>query len=175
LVTGQTFLPCDRLFALVEKLKKRSDAFVPEHWISIIQKARPSNPFYIQRMTQEDFLCFDELTEFLQRPDSFKVTQYCWIVLKLENQSIAETKTSHDENEGFSTHNFTEPFVCGRNIAPWDPRWYTGGMHFPRKYAAPISVPDKKFADLQKMIPYLRNEYKEFYLNLPHSPDIMEI
>jgi len=84
LITGNTFLPCDRMFALIEKEKKKAQAFVPDQLLKIILDSRSSNPFQIQKIRRGDMKSFGILMELLLRPATFKVTQYCLISLSQE-------------------------------------------------------------------------------------------
>ena len=172
LVTGHTFLPCDRLFALIEKKKKHCTAYIPDQWIEVILSARPSKPFLIQRMYRESFLSFSALLQNLPRPNTFKVTHYCKILLSKESPSEVLTTTTHNTEENAAMHNFVQPFWTGRNPPSWSFRFFRENIVFPIKYEQPIPISDKKFIDLGKMCLYLRDEYKAYYRNLPHSVDL---
>ena len=51
---GHSFLPCDRDFALIEKLALKNDTvYVPDQWISLIRLACPSNPFQCVTVDQQ--------------------------------------------------------------------------------------------------------------------------
>lgn len=49
---GHSFLPCDRDFALIEKLKRTRDTvYTFEEWVEIVETARPSRPFVVVKVT----------------------------------------------------------------------------------------------------------------------------
>jgi len=108
-ITGHIFLPCDWMFALIEKEKKKAQAFAPDEWLKIILDFRPSSPFQIQRIRRKDMKSFGILMELLPRPATFKVTQYCLISLSL----VAVV------------HHSIQPNIVGRNQIPWEFRFFS--------------------------------------------------
>jgi len=175
LVTGHTFLPCDRLFALIEKKKKQAQAFVPSQWLEIISEARPNRPFVIQLMNREDMKNFGILLERLPRPATFKVTNYCLITQSYDQPGQVSTKTSHSELENYTVHLYVQPNILGRNSPAWEYRFFINGIDFRNKYISPIPVSDKKYSDLLKMSNYLEFKYRSFYVELPHCEDVDSI
>ncbi|KAJ8895339.1 hypothetical protein PR048_000670 [Dryococelus australis] len=68
LVSGHTYMPCDRDFGLHEAEKiKRQYVYTPEDWIDVIRKSRRRNPFNVYKMNGSDFLSFECLTDKLQK------------------------------------------------------------------------------------------------------------
>lgn len=57
LVSGHTFLPSDRDFALIEKYKRKNvnQAFTPNYWYEAVHKSNKKNPFEVTLMEKEDF------------------------------------------------------------------------------------------------------------------------
>ncbi|KAJ8875963.1 hypothetical protein PR048_023871 [Dryococelus australis] len=53
LVSGHSFLPCDRDFALIERRKKKSTVYYPKQWLEVIVNASPAFSAYY--MDKEDF------------------------------------------------------------------------------------------------------------------------
>nr|CAH7724702.1 unnamed protein product [Callosobruchus chinensis] len=57
LVSGHTYLACDRDFGLNEKSKKSfNEIFVPSDWIKVIINARKKNPFRVIKLNHKDFV-----------------------------------------------------------------------------------------------------------------------
>lgn len=52
LVSGHSFMPCDRDFALIEKRKRLMKAYIPEDLIEVIHSARYNPPFEVIDMIQ---------------------------------------------------------------------------------------------------------------------------
>ncbi|CAG7817305.1 unnamed protein product, partial [Allacma fusca] len=99
LVTGHSFLPCDRDFAVIEryaKYKKASIA-VPSEWMKVIANCRPQSPFSIVKLTYQDFLDFEILKTRLPKPDSLKVTQFHVISSDITRPNLYFTKRTHDD------------------------------------------------------------------------------
>ena len=55
LVSGHSYMDCDRDFALIEKRKKVTKAFVPKDIQNIVKSARVSKPFHVIEMHKCDF------------------------------------------------------------------------------------------------------------------------
>lgn len=52
-------MPCDRDFALIEKIKrKRETVYDFDQWIDIVKASRPSNPFVVVKVNQNIFKDF---------------------------------------------------------------------------------------------------------------------
>ena len=50
LVRGHTYLPNDRDFSHIEKMKPSAHVFIPDQWEDVIASARKKDPFRVQRM-----------------------------------------------------------------------------------------------------------------------------
>ena len=61
LVSGHTFLPLDRDFALIDKKKREREVFMPEQWCRLVEETRSKSPFRVTRMEQESFKDFSKL------------------------------------------------------------------------------------------------------------------
>ena len=55
LVRGHTYLPNDRDFSHIEKLKSSAHVFIPEQWEYVIASARKKDPYNVQRMIADKF------------------------------------------------------------------------------------------------------------------------
>lgn len=63
LVSGHSFLSCDRDFAQIEKRRRLEKCEVPLDLVRLISTATPQNPFHILMMTTEDFFDFKTISE----------------------------------------------------------------------------------------------------------------
>ncbi|CAG9763534.1 unnamed protein product [Ceutorhynchus assimilis] len=62
LVSGHTYLPCDRDFAQIEKHKRYlRQIYCPEDWYEAVRKSKRANPFEVIVMEQKDFLSFQKV------------------------------------------------------------------------------------------------------------------
>uniref|UniRef100_A0A8D8SK62 DUF7869 domain-containing protein n=2 Tax=Cacopsylla melanoneura TaxID=428564 RepID=A0A8D8SK62_9HEMI len=80
LVTGHSFLPCDRDFALIEREKKKTKLMVPSQIKYMIGASNEKSPFIITEMQQADFKDLDLMAAALLRDNirQFQVTKYVW-------------------------------------------------------------------------------------------------
>lgn len=97
LVTGHSFLPCDRDFALIERRRKLCKPMVPEDWKLIIASAKLNKPFLITEMNQNDFKDLDVVTESLMTTNSkFKTTNYAWFKLSTDDPTSVHARETHN-------------------------------------------------------------------------------
>jgi hypothetical protein len=170
LCTGHTFLPCDRLFALIEKRRKVSKAYIPDEWADIIAETRQGNPFQIQRMTINNIYDFKILERLIPRPQSLKVTEAAkFFLYDAEPGAIYMRR---DYNPGAQERfGITAPNQRGRiaNRRQWTNQ-AIDNFQLQRKYAHQIPISFEKFQDLISFVPYLLPQYRNFYRTLPHVP-----
>ena len=74
MVSGHSYLPCDRAFGVIEKkLRTSSGIFIPEHYADVIKKAT-NPPYEVITLNREDFKDIKKLSAFVtkrQTPVSF--------------------------------------------------------------------------------------------------------
>lgn len=58
LVSGHSFMDCDRDFGVIEKRRKVSKAMIPEELQDVVKSARVNNPFKVVPILKEDFKDF---------------------------------------------------------------------------------------------------------------------
>jgi hypothetical protein len=170
LCTGHSFLPCDRLFGIIEKHRKTSAPMIPEEWINVIETARPNQPFEIQRMNQQNILEFKSLEQIIPRPRNFQVTNFAWFLLEQNRPHILQAKSSHQSNN-WEEFTIVAPNQRGRiaNRRTWNPNVLDNRPLLP-KYNAPIRISREKKADLLSMMPCVPEQYRAFFQNLPVVP-----
>lgn len=62
LVSGHSYLACDRDFGVIEKNKKNyNDIYIPGDWVKVISSSRKHNPFKIVEMKSENFITTEPL------------------------------------------------------------------------------------------------------------------
>ena len=76
MVTGHSFLPCDRSFALIERRRKGATLNTPDDVGQMILESR-LNPFTVTRLTCEDFRTFPDAA--LKRPAKLQITTMMWL------------------------------------------------------------------------------------------------
>jgi hypothetical protein len=163
LTSGHTFLPCDRLFALIEK---QASVIVPEDWNTVIRSTRPHEPFEMIYMTQELFYDIKSLERVMQRPDTLFVSQVACIEIMKNDPGSIRTKASHNQVD-WITHRMVAPFQLGRivNRLYWRPD-VLNRFRLRRTYNA---ISRDKRDDLISFLPFIFSEFRAFYEQLPHA------
>lgn len=163
-------MPCDRLFALIEKKKKTADVFIPTQWLDVIRSARPTNPFTIVHMENHDFFNFEDLLTLVPRPSSLKITENCWYYMNINEPAIIRSKTVHNDGE-WNVHIIRAPTEARtpiRNRPHWNSTEILRDFVAPRKYRGQILITAEKYRDLQAFLPLLEPQYRDFYIELPY-------
>jgi len=151
--TGHSFLPCDREFAPIERLKKSANVYVPEDWMRVIKNAKESNE--VHEMTQQHFLSFDPIQFLFRQPRTLKITQVLGIRLTLANPDKIYTRISHEPGTNWDEHDADHRMQI-----------YQQPIQLPRKYHNRLLISQAKREDLRSMCAFLLPQYRAFYQNL---------
>ena len=66
MLSGHSYLPNDRDFGGIEGARRRrATMFTPEDWYTLVQDARRTNRFYVQRMGQAHFVSMEPLSKLI--------------------------------------------------------------------------------------------------------------
>lgn len=159
LISGHSFLPCDRLFAMIEKRKKVTQAITPEDWIQIIQQAHPSKPFPIMRMLRQNILDMKKLQDYFPRPRNLQVTKIASALIALPRPH--EILVRHDHFPGaaqcFFIHHPQRRSVL--NLAQINVRLLPC-------YPNPLQVTNEKKENIKRMFKFMLPHHREYYRNL---------
>lgn len=155
MITGHSFLPCDRDFALIERQRRKSKALVPEDWKYVISSSKITSPFTITEMKQEDFKDIETLTQKLMvKSTKFQITKYVWFKLSQDDLTSVYARDSHNVIKPWKIFQL---FNCEVELPD-----------LPLLYNMLLPISEEKKKDLLTMIPFLTEEnHKEFYKNLP--------
>lgn len=151
-VKRHTFLSCDRDFAVIEKRKKVCKADTLMDVVQIITNASQSNPFTC--MVVEEFYDFKTIAHNMLSTKKFGISTVSQLRLTADDfgkvmvakgsSEIAAWGTGIDVlQKGVTLENF-------RNIQLLPKRTHFG-------------IPEKKRADIKKMLPYLKPEAKTYF------------
>uniref|UniRef100_A0A8D9AAU6 Uncharacterized protein n=1 Tax=Cacopsylla melanoneura TaxID=428564 RepID=A0A8D9AAU6_9HEMI len=142
LVTGHSFLPCDRDFALIEREKKKTKLMVPSQ--ILIGASNEKSPFIITEMQQADFKDLDLMAAALLRDNN-------------DDVSSVYARETHDVTRPWKSYNIFKPEETELTE-----------LNLPRLYTRPIPVEREKKKNLENMVQYMRNrQHRQFYANLP--------
>ncbi|CAG7678363.1 unnamed protein product [Allacma fusca] len=166
LVTGHSFLPCDRHFAVVERYAKykRSSIKVPSDWMRVIVNSRPQSPFPITKLTYKDFQDFDILRTLIPKPESLKVTKFHVIASDIRRPFVYFTKTSHDDPNA-TVH----PIIHPGNLSKTN----VNSLRFGPAYHIKFVISERKAADVRSLLRFLsteeRNEWNDLLPPIPQA------
>lgn len=156
LVSGHSFMPCDRDFALIEKRKKVSQAFVPLDLHSIVKSARYTPPFNIIDMTTCGFWDLKRAADEHINTAKLNISKASLLKIEAANPTLVKIKTT------FSDQEETQVNVLKRGKSLADLRQANI-----IKLTSESHVSENKKASLRNMIPYLKNpEHQRFYKQL---------
>lgn len=113
LVSGHTYLPCDRDFAQIEKRKRVTKAFTPDNIKDMIKNACHKNPFKAFTMQSEDCKDIQKLADEMLNTTKLKISQVSWIMVNKENLKMVKIKKSFSELEAWTECNV---FKQGKRI-----------------------------------------------------------
>lgn len=162
LVSGHTFLPSDRDFALIEKAKKyHQNIYDPNGWIECIEAAKSNNPYNVTKMNREDFKSFNSLNESLNinkklteenQPIKFKDIR----IFRFESDHPDTMFIKRDLTSSFETVNLRKR---GRQIDNYE----NIISKLPLKYDGPVKINSKKINDIRKLFPYITLAYQQYF------------
>lgn len=156
LVSGHSFLPCDRDFALIERQRKKAKAMVPSDWKYVIASAKLNKPFSIIELNQGDFKNMTSLCLGTKK-GKLKITTAMWLKMTAEDPCSLYVRSSH---------NIMRPWEI---FTPFPEKIDKSNYEdLPLLYTTLLPISKEKKADLLDMAKYLPNEEnRQFYLNLP--------
>lgn len=158
LVSGHSFLPCDSDFALIEKRKRVSKAFIPSDLHKIVRDARINKPFKVIPMYPSDFLDFQTTADNIISTKSLNISKAVSIEYDCADVSRVGLKESHSELE--TCRNIK---VLRKGRTETDLRNATIEVITSERRR----LTTEKMNDLKAMIPYLeKEEHKAYYRNL---------
>nr|CAH7737821.1 unnamed protein product [Callosobruchus chinensis] len=161
LVSGHTYLACDRDFGLIEKSKKSfNEIFVPSDWIKVIINARKKNPFRVIKLNHKDFVSTETLQKNIVnrketiRGRSVNWLKFQWLRYQLENPNQIFFKETL--NRDFAEFEVIELKKRGTVEIHDLPLLYPNGRH----------IEILKYQNLVELLPYIPPILHEFYKNL---------
>lgn len=156
LVSGHSFLPCDRDFAMIERQKKISKVYEPSQWADVIAKAKVNNPFKVVLMHTSFFKDFTPAEKSVWRDPSCKITQALWMQITSDEVNTLRMRKSHNIMQPWSTYSLknrkTPPNVSLSTLA--------------EVYNEPLPITKEKRENLMDMCDYIPLKHVNFYENL---------
>jgi hypothetical protein len=170
LYTGHSFLPCDRMFAIIEKRKKTATAIVPQEWVQIIRESRLDRPFRIREMNIQNIMNISSLDRHIPRPPTLLVTQHMRYMMTAAEPHLIFAR------DDYRVGVWLQPFIV---YSPRDRRHFVNratwthaevdAVILQRAYRARLQISAEKYDDLMSMVPLIMPQYRPYYINLPHA------
>lgn len=105
LVSGHSYLPCDRDFAQIEKRKRVCKLFVPSDIERMIKEARHKNPFEVVNLVENDFKDLQKFADTFINTSNLQISQASWIRISNENPGYVKVKKTFSEIEDWTISN----------------------------------------------------------------------
>lgn len=155
LVSGHSFLSCDRDFALIEKRKRLERCEVPLDILRVIVGSCHKKPFIGTLMENNDFFNFKEAAKKYLNTKKLEISKVQWLKVSKENPGVVSVKKSFSECDSWMEINVFKKNITKEHITSPLEQLDTGNK-----------IKHEKKEDIKKIIPYLREENKDFYNEL---------
>lgn len=99
LVSGHSFLSCDRDFAQIEKRKRLEKCEIPMDLVRLMVSATPKNPFMVTLMQTEDFYDFKKAAEISLITKDLQISKLKWIIVKKDLLTFGHIQTRETLND----------------------------------------------------------------------------
>ncbi|KAJ4450003.1 hypothetical protein ANN_01410 [Periplaneta americana] len=156
LMVGHSFGSADRDFVLIEQCwKVTSNNQILEHVAIAIEELIPSTPFRTFLMGGK-FFDIDEPASLTINTSKLKISKTTWIMIEKLAPGVVEIRESFNEISDFKSYKVLKPGVTLENIAKIQIQ----------ALPATAALSAMKKENLQKMLPYIDQENREFFLHL---------
>ena len=176
LVRGHTYLPNDRDFSHIEKRKDTAVVYLPSDWETVVKEACLRKPYTVKQMETSMFHDFSNLTKqhTQRKKDSEKkpvlISKTLW--MNFGEAQDDEGKLVKHPNEVWIRYSYSTDVSWSRvNLLKGREKTQPStSILFPIKYPDGHPLKPKKIQDLQRMVPFLPEEHRQFYINLQDHP-----
>lgn len=156
LVSGHSFLSCDRDFAQIEKRKRVEKCEVPTDLVKLMENATPNNPFVVTILQPEDFFDFKQAADSYINTTKLNISKCSWIKVEKAAPGVVKTRTMFNELEAWSTFKVLKKGVTTNKIKD---------LLLPSQ-PCKNNLSSEKKKDLQQMLPYLKGDNRAFFEEL---------
>lgn len=156
LVSGHSFMSCDRDFALIEKRKKVVKCFEPKDIEKMIREACHKNPFEVVNMDQNDFKDLNKASADFLNTTKLKISCVSWIRIEKNKLPFLDIMESHNDAIAWDKIN-----IFKKGKSPTQLKDYILPTAPPKN-----NISKEKLKDLKDMLPYIPTECRPFYEQL---------
>lgn len=155
LVSGHSFLSCDRDFAQIEKRKRKCNCQVPLDLIKVIVSSRTDHPYIASIIEPSEFYDFATASQETLITTKLQISKAQWIRITKDKPGVVMTRRTFNDFEQWSESDIFRKKVNLNSFAS-----FLQPLHCISRLSA------KKKKDLRDMMDYLKDENKPFYENL---------
>lgn len=152
LVSGHSFLSCDRDFAQIQKRKRVEKCQVPMDLVCLMAHATPNNPFIVTMLQPDDFYDFKQASDKHIDTTKLNISRCNWIKIEKDDPGVIKTRTMFNDLETWTSCKVLKKGVTIESM-----------KDFLLPHLASINhMSAKKKKDLQHMLPFLKEENHSF-------------
>lgn len=156
LVSGHSFMSCDRDFAQIEKRKKVVKCFEPKDVEKMIRESCHKNPFEVVNLDQNDFKDLNKASTDFLNTTKLKISTISWIRIEKDKLPRVDLMESHNDSIPWDSVN-----IFKKGKSPNQLKNYTLPALEARN-----NISKEKLKDVKDMLPYIPTENKAFYEHL---------
>ncbi|XP_041976930.1 uncharacterized protein LOC121731529 [Aricia agestis] len=157
LITGHSFLQCDRDFGIIEKRKKVMKSYVPQDLKKVISGAKnTAKPFQVIDMTSDCFFDLQAAADDIIVTKKLNISTASRLLVREDKPGVVHVKENLGDLEPWKEINVLKR---GKSISDLK------NVEL-RRLVAKNTISREKKKDLESMIEYLPENYQEFYRNL---------
>lgn len=105
LVTGHTYLPCDRDFAQIEKRKRVTKLIVPADIEKMILECCHKTPFKVSHVEEQDFKNIQQLADEYINTSKLNISQTAWVRISADDPGRIYVRKSFSDACPWESHN----------------------------------------------------------------------
>lgn len=159
LVTGHSYMPCDRDFGVIEKRKRLCKAMIPAEIEDIVRSSKLSKPFKVVSMQRNDFFDIAKEADKFLNTTKMEISKASWIRFMIEdsNKLVVKCKQTFSELETWKITPVLRKGTTFMDLVALDKL---------TPLTAPTKITAEKKKDLLAMLEYLDPKYHQFYKDL---------
>lgn len=157
LVSGHSYMPCDRDFGIIEKRKKVCKTMVPGEVADMIRDAKSTQPFQVVNMGPADFKDIARCSDTFLNTAGLKISTVSWIQISRAEFPTIKTRGTLNELEQWKEVKILKKGQSIQNIVEMGP--------FPELQSRQ-TIADAKKKDLLAMLDFMDSKYRSFYENI---------
>lgn len=155
LVKGHTYLSCDRDFGIIEKRKRRVQPMIPMDLVAMIASCKLDKSFTI--MVMDKFFDWKQFAEKHLNTTKLKITKASQIQISAKDFGMVGVRQGTGSLQSWNYFSILKPGVTVTDFQ---------NVNIDVGSSLKGGLSQEKKNDIQKMLPYLTPEHRQFYEEL---------